>query len=365
MSEINSKISINSDNDEISLRELIIKIKEWLLYLKSKSKLIILVSVVGAILGLTYSKFKKPSYKAILTFALEEEKGNGGGLSGALGFASSIGIDIGGGAGGAFSGANLIALMKSRLLIEKTLLNPVTINNETISIAEYYIRLQNLREKWRNNKNINEIKFSPNDDRLLFTKQKDSILQTLFNALSNKNKLIIIQKDKKATITTLEVINEDENFAKVFCESLIKETSNYYIETKSKKARLNFEILQKQVDSIRAELNLAITGVASAADNVYNLNPAYIVKQSPSKMRQIDVQTNSAVLAQLIPQLEMSKVTLLKETPLIQIIDKPILPLEANKIGNLQAILLCGLFGGFITSLYLVLSQMLKNLLQN
>jgi uncharacterized protein involved in exopolysaccharide biosynthesis len=61
----------------------------------------------------------------------------------------------------------------------------------------------------------------------------------------------------------------------------------------------------------------------------------------------------------------MSKVTLLKETPLIQIIDKPILPLEKDKIGKLQAILLYGFLGGFIASIYLVLSQIFKRLLEN
>ena len=52
---------------------------------------------------------------------------------------------------------------------------------------------------------------------------------------------------------------------------LLKETSDFYIETKSKKSRLNVDILQHQADSIRAELNGAITGVAAASDNVYNL----------------------------------------------------------------------------------------------
>ena len=36
---------------------------------------------------------------------------------------------------------------------------------------------------------------------------------------------------------------------------LLKETSDFYIETKSKKARINVEILQKQVDSVKNELN--------------------------------------------------------------------------------------------------------------
>lgn len=354
----------NSEQDEISLKELIIKIKEWVAYLKSKWKIIFFISFIGAAIGLTYAFIEKPTYKATLTFALEEDKGGGGGgLSGALGLASSFGIDIGGSGGGAFAGSNLIELMKSRLLIEKTLLNPVVLNNDTISMAEYYIRISKLRTAWDKKEGLKNIQFLPNADRTNFTLQQDSLLQTLFINLTSKDNLSILQKDKKVSITSLQVNNENEKFAKIFCENLAKETSEFYIETKSKKARMNLAVLQKQADSIRSVLNGAITGVAAAADNVFNLNPAYNVKQAPSKMKQVDVQANTAVLTQLIPQLEMAKVTLLKETPLIQVIDKPILPLEKEKVGKLKSLILGGFLAGFLIVLYLIFSQLYKNLL--
>jgi uncharacterized membrane protein YgcG len=101
--------NLSVDNDEISLKELIIKIKEWVTFLKSKWKSIFIFGLIGALIGLTIALFEKPTYKAILTFAMEEDKGSGGGgaLSGALGLASSFGIDLGGsGGGGAFAASN-------------------------------------------------------------------------------------------------------------------------------------------------------------------------------------------------------------------------------------------------------------------
>ena len=98
------------DNDEISLKELILKIKEWYQFLLTQWKLIILMGVIGGVIGFTYAYFQKPTYKAVLTFALEEYKG-GGAMSGALGLASQFGFDIGGSGGGAFAGSNLIELM--------------------------------------------------------------------------------------------------------------------------------------------------------------------------------------------------------------------------------------------------------------
>lgn len=348
------------DNDEISLKELIQKIQEWIAYLKTQWKLIIGIAALGAIIGFVYASFQKPSYQATTTFVLEEDKG-GGGLGGAMGLASSFGFDLGGGGGGLFTSSNIIELMKSRLVVEKTLLNPVQVAGKAISLADYYIQINELKEAWSKKPALANISFPANADRTKFSLEQDSILQTISAGLT-KNNLTIAQKDKKVSIISLTVKTENELFSKLFCEQLLKETSDFYIETKSKKARLNVEVLQHQADSIRAELNSAITGVAAATDNVYNLNPAFNVKSTPSKRKQVDVQANTAILTQLVAQLELSKVSLRKETPLVQLIDRPILPLEKEKVGRIKSFILGGFLAGFLSVLYLVFGRLYKNL---
>jgi uncharacterized protein involved in exopolysaccharide biosynthesis len=348
------------DNDEISLKELIQKIQEWIAYLKTQWKLIIGIAALGSIIGFVYASFQKPNYLATTTFVLEEDKG-GGGLGGAMGLASSFGFDLGGGGGGLFTSSNIIELMKSRLVVEKTLLNPVQVSGKEISLADYYIQINELKEEWAKKPALANINFPVNSDRTKFSLQQDSILQTISADLIKEN-LTIAQKDKKVSIISLTVKTESELFSKLFCEQLLKETSDFYIETKSKKSRLNVDILQHQADSIRAELNSAITGVAAASDNVYNLNPALNVKRTPSTRRQVDVQANTAILTQLVAQLELSKVSLRKETPLVQLIDRPILPLEKDKVGRLKSLVLGGFLAGFLTVLYLVFGQLYRKM---
>ena len=345
------------DNDEISLKELIQKIQEWIAYLKMQWKLIIGIAAFGGIVGFVYASFQKPSYLATTTFVLEEDKAGGGGLGGALGLASSFGFDLGGGGGGLFTSSNIIELMKSRLVVEKTLLNPVEIAGKEISLADYYIQINELKEDLAKKPKLANINFPVNSDRTQFSLLQDSILQVISKELIKEN-LVIVQKDKKVSIISLTVKTESELFSKLFCEQLLKETSDFYIETKSKKARLNVDILQHQADSIRTELNSAITGVATTSDNVYNLNPALNVKRTPSIRRQVDVQANTAILTQLVAQLELSKVSLRKETPLVQLIDRPILPLEKDKLGRLKSLVLGGFLAGFLTVLYLVFGQL-------
>ncbi|MFV5688859.1 Wzz/FepE/Etk N-terminal domain-containing protein [Flavobacterium sp. ZT3R25] len=348
-------------NDELSLKELIEKAKDWVAYLLSQWKIIILAGIIGAVLGLTYSFIKKPVYTATLSFALEDEK-SGGGLGGALGLASSLGLDIGGGGGSMFSGSNLTELFKSRSMVEQTLLTPVTSNGRIISLAEMYIQNQGWREKWNDNPKFKGIQFLPDVKRKYFTRVHDSILGMLYEDLS-KTGLAVAQKDKKIAIVSIDMMSTNELFAKYFAEALAKKVSDFYITTKSKKARMNMDILERQTDSIRGELNGAITGVAVANDNTFGLNPAMNVRRVPSARRQVDVQANTAILTELVKQTELAKVTLRKETPLIQVIDLPILPLKKEKLGEGKGILMGGILAGFLTVLFLIGRKLLRGLL--
>lgn len=351
---------METPNDEITLKELILKAKEWYTFLLSQWKTIVLAGIIGAILGLAYSIYKKPIYTATLTYALEDGKSSSG-LGGALGLASSFGLDLGGSSGGAFSGANLMELFKSRAMVEQTLLAPVTQNNKTISLAEMYIQDKKWREKWEKKPKLKAIKFLPNTDRAKFTRIQDSIFGVIYNDLS-KNALTVEQKDKKVAIGTITLKGTNEYFAQQFTLALTKTVTDFYIETKSKRAKENMDILVRQTDSIRGELNGAITGVAVANDNTFGLNPALNVKRVPSARRQVDVQANTAILTEIVKQAELAKVTLRKETPLIQIIDQPILPLPKEKFGKVKGILLGGILAGFLTVLGLIVRRIFKEL---
>lgn len=340
-------------NDEISLKELSEKTKQWYYYLLAQWKVIVLAGIIGASLGLVYSFVKKPVYTATLSFALEDEKG--GGL-GALALTSSLGIDLGGNGGGIFSSSNLTELFKSRTMVENTLLTPVSVNGKVISLAEMYIQNNEWREKWNDKIKSKNIQFLPNAKRKYFTREHDSILGVIYKKLINESLLIDI-KEKKTSIISMDVSSDDELFSLYFCEGLAKQVGKFYVDTKTKKARMNMEILNRQTDSIRGELNSAITGVAVATDNTFMLNPALNVRRAPSARRQVDVQANTAILTELVKQTELAKVAVRKETPLIQVIDRPILPLNKEKVGKVKGVFFGGILIGFLAALFLIIKK--------
>ena len=111
----NQSTENKTENDEISLKELIFKGQNWLNYFWTYKWLILLVIILGSIIGFCYAMFySKNSYTAELTFAMEQ-KGGGSSLSG---LASSLGLeDIGASSSsGMFGGENILHLLKAKFI---------------------------------------------------------------------------------------------------------------------------------------------------------------------------------------------------------------------------------------------------------
>ncbi|RZL46011.1 MAG: lipopolysaccharide biosynthesis protein [Pedobacter sp.] len=339
-----------NDSDGVSLKEFILKIQEYWRFLLSKWKIIIIAGLIGAIAGIIYSVQKKEVYTAELSFALQDEK-SGGGIGVASGLASQFGIDVGGG-GGQFFGDNLLELIKSRYIVEKALLYPVNIKSKKTTLAEYYIDFNSLREKWKDKPMVNNIHYLSGTDRTKFTLKQDSVLGSFYKELI-KNSLVVDKIDKKLSIYSIKVNSTNELFSKTFAETLANVVSEFYIQTKTEKASRSVSVLKHQADSVRTILNASIYGVASSLDASPNPNPALLSLRVPSQKKTVDVQINTTILNELYKNLEYSKMTLLQETPLIQLIDRPILPLDKNKPGLMKSSLIGAILFSFLTALIL------------
>lgn len=356
MNNSNTPEPVLPKDSEIVFNDIVKSFNVWKKYLLSKWLIILILGLLGGIIGLLYSWYRRPVYTAEISFALETDKGSGG-LGGALGLASQFGFDLGGSGGGAFTGDNLIVLMQSRSMVEKALLTPVNINGKSQTLADYYIEFNKFRSNWGESSELYKIHYLPGADRSKFSRTQDSLLG-LFHSELIKKSLSVSKEDKRLSIITVKLKSVDELFAKYFSEVLVKEVSDFYVDTKTKKSVSNLSILQHQTDSVRRELNQAISGVASSSDVNPNPNPSRQILRVPSLRRQVDVQANQAILTELVKNLEISKVSLRRETPLIQIIDMPILPLERDRVGKLKGIVVGGTIFGFLTVVFLIFKRL-------
>ncbi len=351
---------MSQNTNESSVKEILFRLGDWWKYIISKWLLISVTILLGSTIGFIYASYKKPTFIAELSFVLEDEKSNGS-LGGAIGLASQFGFDLGGNGGGVFSGDNLLELMKSRSIIEKVLLTTVPIQGKKQTLADSYLSIYGLKKNWDKEANLKDLRFEDMTQSSL-VRQKDSILIVLHRTLI-KNHLTVAKTDKKLDIITVKVSSISEAFSKCFTEVLVDEVSNFYIETRTKKAAQNLAILKHQTDSVRSALNSAISGVAISSDINPNPNFSMQILRVPSQRRQVDVQANQAILTELVKNLEIAKVSLRKETPLIQIIDRPVFPLQKQEIGKFKGIILGGLICTFLSVMIILCYKIWRDII--
>jgi len=350
--DLGNKVPVN--DEELTLKEVINSLIGNIKYLRSKWLLLVAFTTLGVVLGIAYSLRQKPIYEAVVTFALQDDQ-NQGSAGAYSGLASQLGMDLNTSAGGPFAGTNIISLLQSRSIIQKTLLSTVQYKGEANTLAEVYIKTNKLREAWKENPQLKSISFTPNADPEHFTLIQDSVLKTFYQNIS-KNLLTITKVEDATSIISVTIKSTDQLFSKIFAETLVKDVSDFYIETKIKKTVENVAILQNQRDSVRRELDRAIHGVASSSDVNPNPNPNMQVLHVASQRKGFDVQINQSMLSELVRNLELAKVTLRKETPLIQIIDKPVLPLDVKKFSTVKGVVI----GGFVGCLLIIMILLIK-----
>ena len=319
-----------NNTDEISLQELIQKAQAWFAYFRSQWKIIFFAGLIGGLLGLGYAVIQKRVYTADLTFAFYEKdnKGSLGNIVSQFGLSGLPGSND----GGVFSGYNMLELLKSRFLVEKTLLSPIEIKGKKELLVNRYIKFNKLDQKWAKDSVLKGVTFSDNN-RAVFTEQQNYCLRVVSKKVLKEN-LLVKKIEKKVDIITINVQSKDQLFAKFFAENLAKTVTDFYIETKTSKSRKDCYILQGRVDSVTGELNAAMSGRAKELDQNFG-----IIRQQaavPRLRNELKVQMLTALYAELVKNLEFSKLSLMREAPLIQIIDQPILPLEFYSTSKLK-----------------------------
>ncbi|MFY7652320.1 MAG: hypothetical protein ACOVQE_06435 [Chitinophagaceae bacterium] len=335
------------NDNEYTVAEVFKGIKEKCFYLLSKWKILMAVGLITAALTIALIWKKQPTYRATMVFVAEN---TGGSKNGYAAIAAQFGIDIGGGGEGAFAGENLLEVMKSKKLITTVLLSPFNISSGKLLISEYVDTHKEFTSvNKETNKRLDFENFGKTPDRY-----RDSIVQKITNQII-KQQVKIEKRDKKLNFISLSFDDKNELFAKQFVEILSEKSIQYYTDYRTKKSQKTLNQLNKQCDSLRQLLYGSLNSAAASSD--LNVNPLRQVLRSESQKKQVDVQANTAMYSEVLKQYALAKLTLEKETPLIQVIDEPILPLQIVSLGRFVTAFLVAFVAVFIASLILLFTK--------
>lgn len=311
--------------------------------------IIILFILMFLGVGLTWRIMSAPSYTAKCTFVLEEKSGSGGALSG---LASQFGLDLGafsGGSGNFFSGENINDIIASSTIMEEVLLSTT---KDSITLADRFLDASGIREEMGWGDRLTTFSFAKKpitqDEQRLF----DTALLVVSQRIREKH-LVIDKTNKKGTIFGVEVKSRDAEFAKLLTERLVSRTSNMYIDIKTRNLTDNISKLEKRADSLRQ-----LFGSKSRQTYSYQLldaNEAYKSNLASAEISQRDKTVVFELYAEVMKNLEVSRMMLINQMPVIQVLDHPQDPLVDTRPGLLFVLLVCIIAGFCIGSLFALL----------
>ena len=341
-----------SENKEIELKEVFSTISELKKELHSNLFKIFLLVISFTVLLLVFSLAQDPRYKAELSFVVEDTQKSAP-LSSMSGLASQFGFDMFSSSNSTFSQANIMDLLKSRGVISKTLLQKSNYTDKSDFFIDSYLKINSINNDWNELQSLKDLNFH---DKLTIT--HDSIITLVWQKIIEEDISVEIKNDE-TDIIYLSFTCSDEKFAKFFSESLISEMSRMYISYQTKQSTNTISFLQNRADSVFVELEKAEQEFARVKD----INQR-IIKAS-GRLKELQLMRNVEVLntmyLELVKNIEVSKLTLLNQTPIIQVIDKPILPLEDTKMSIFLVLLITIFISTTFSIIYIVLRKLVND----
>jgi uncharacterized protein YegJ (DUF2314 family) len=334
------------------LSDVINAIEGYFKFVLSQKKLIAKLMFASALIAIMYGFIQGPKYEATTTFVLEEKSASGGGLAG---LASQFGFDMNsmtGAGAGIFSGDNILDIVKSRLIVEKALLTKVKDekSGQEKYIADIYLDFSGLGNKLL--KNNNPVQFSNLKEGQTTSVLQDSVLFIIYEKIIKDN-ITVDRVNKKGSIFKINTISDNEVFSKSMTDRLLLETTKYYINIKTNSASDNVNRLQRRADSLSAILNTK--SLTAASYQILDPNMAYKSISVSSELSQRDKTVVYNIYAEVTKNLEMARMSLVSQTPIIQLLDQPKYPLIDQRKSFIFLVgigLLIGLFIGLMLSVY-------------
>ena len=333
------------NDNEATLKDVFLTIRDYKNELKRKLVLIISIVILFSLIGYIYSINQEDKYVATLSFIVEGDE-EGLNLSSFAGMSNQFGLDFGGGGSSSFSQQNVIELLKSRKIVEESLKKEYTISAKRYSLLEHYIINNNIIE------DSSEIKF----DGIY----NDSITNIVWRQIID-NKLEVLYQNDEANILNLNYSSVSSQFAKYFTESLIDEMTGMYSSYQTEKIRFSLNNLKSRSDSVFSELQRSERNLARIKDRNTRVITASGRLDEIRYMRQ--VQVLNTMYLELIKNTEVVKMNLLNETPIIQIVDAPILPLSTVKRSFMFWVTIFSFLGFSIISFIIIIRKLVKDTL--
>ena len=329
-------------HQSIHKEQLLAFIKDYTAFLLGKYRIIVAFVLLGFFIGLSYAIVKKPTYEAKLVFMLNDAKSsNMGGLSalaGQLGLGQSSGLNV--------SEDRVFYLAYTKRIIGGALLSK---NDQGETLGDRLIYLRNLKSSWENDTVLSKFQSFHSKEINQMSKLENMAMDQLIQIVLLSKKYVVDSYKKKVSslvgsqssgMMFVSFEYTDELFSKDFVKSIYNELSNFYSMVAIKSLQNNFDLISAREDSLKLALQEIEDQMAYTIDNNFQVNK-FIGKVGENRLRR-KLEILNLFYAEVIKNKEVAKFNLDQERPIFQVVDEPMLPLEAKFKSKVVYSLLAG-----------------------
>lgn len=353
---------ISEVKQEITLKELILIIWEYLLYLWSKKWWLLIAGLILAGLFAYQAYRTEALYLGEISYIINDDKGDA--VSGSVGsILGQFGIS---GGGSDYNLDKVLAICNSKRIVQKTLVDSVEVMGVNNLIGNHIIEYYDYDKYWAEKDMDKWVGFRfTSSDRDAFGRREQTVLNQLqlhlkgsddFDPLIrtsyDDNGILFITGSSLSEQLTLALIN-----------GIYDNLSVFYTTQAIGKQTKSFQRLSAKTDSVRRELLSAEYQLADYQDRSLGL----VQRRDQLKLEQLTrkVELLTLMYGEVLKNKEASRFILDGNTPFFQVLDNAIPPLRRSTPDiprkGLQGFFLGVVLCSFVLIGYYIFQQILKS----
>jgi len=300
----------HQENDEIDLLE--VGLKLW-----SLRKFIIIFTSAFVVLAVIYALIKDPRYESQVTLYQVSSQEGGGSRIGAL--ASQFGL--GGSLGGGSSNFNIKDLVNSRKIRDRVIFNTWYSEEKEDSM--------NLIEYW-------EIEAETEAEKV------DAALKTISESITHS-------LDEETGLHSITVKMPEPQIAADIANFISQSVADYVQHEQKSQTRMNIKYIDKRLETVKRQLTKAEEALKEFRENNVRASSPQLMLEQGRLQRQVTIKQE--VYLTLQKEKEMAQIDLVKETPVINILDEAVEPQQRSEPKRKLIVIIGGFLGGFLSLL--------------
>lgn len=301
----------NYESDDIKLTDVIRASRSYSLYIFKKFWVVIIGAILFGALGYLYATTSKTKYQANASFNVVDARGMGGGISAML---NTFGFSM----GAATSNEVLSGIIQSRHAIKSAFLSEVPYQDDSTKLIHIFFDAYGYYDSWEEDPNMRDFQFEANSITEL-TRKEDSLLNIFYTAFVED--FMEVEYEILQGLIKVGVKTYSYEFSTGMLEHMLDYSSQYFVEKQIGSKKNSVEVAQFKVDSLEAALQGMRYRLAQAQDRS---------KYSQRAEGTVEINRLSSEIAALTVRvatsrdgLEVAKTSLLQDTPIINIVDRP------------------------------------------